>query len=456
MRKRRMPAALHREYFPVIRMQDGGVYTPGVMPYEVVPFGSPTMNIPMPKPVSAMDGAQLMNRQIMLQQRQQALDMRKQQLADKDMATTQANFLDLQDKLFGTVHNPYQQKQLEQLRIDKHIPENITSDIFNNNLRLKELEFSISQAIVDPKFKKIMAEVGAVDKMRESARTSLNEEEYAEWQAAYDNYQFSEDGKYNITDLAPSKFKTAKQQYKDSDYATWSRTNFFPIFMELDPSNPAHIDQGASYFTDGLVAKGEEEAVRRGYIEPVDPNAPELGYTLTPNGRAYYLDLVEQAQAIKNGKWEDYVKKRRLGQQITQENRDYSDQISDENRAEREAEKGSSTTTKAPPKSGKLNEREKRAYLLLTPLETKYGKIDYNEKLPNTGRTIYEEMWTGTGRAEDEQTALGYIEEYLAAKAAKKKVEEAKSKPVNYNPLPELFPGYKPSAMSPGQLLENQ
>lgn len=381
------------------QMQQGGVYTPGVMPYDVVPVNpnTPGMNIPIPGIKNAVDPSALIFRQQALNQRQDALDLRQQQMSDRALATSQANFLDLQDKLYGDVHNPYQEEQLAKLKKEHNIPENITSDIFQNQYRLKDLEFSMSQSLADQRFKNVMGEVGTVNKMRDSAYKTLTEDEYRAWAEEYDKYQFSTDGKYDINKLAPSLYQKEKAP-KETDYASWLDSPPNREYLAgIDPQNQASLDEYYDNLAGEFAAKGTKEALDRGYLEYIDPANPDYGVVLSDKGKQLALDKAEKARFIKAGKFDEYVAKRRLGQTITQENRAYSDKLSDQNRAESAAEDKASGSS--PGSSGrKETETEKEARLELQKIETKYypsdskEKLDVSQKLPN-GLTIKDAMW---------------------------------------------------------------
>lgn len=423
----------------VQQMQQGGVYTPGSMPYEVVPMEMPGLSMPMIPGQNLQDPSSLLYRKQLLQQRQDAQDFKEQQASDRALAASQANFLDLQDKLFGDVHNPWQEAKLAELKSEYNIPDNITSDVFQSPYRLKDLEFSMSQALASQKFKDIMGEVGTVTKMRDSAYKTLTEDEYREWAKAYDTYQFSEDGKYKINDLAPSLYQKEKT-YKDSDYATWMQTNYKDYFMQMDMKNPAHIDQVADEVARGLAAKGQEEAIRRGYIEYVIPGDPNSGVMLTNEGKNFYLDQAEKSQAIRDGKWDEYVKKKRLSQQISQENRIFSDKITDQNRTEKAKEDAANGTGGGGGGKETVDEKEARLELdaMGVPAEMR------SEKLPS-GFTVKDAMWRAV-RNSNVPVVKKEIEDYL-----KKKNIPAKTKtsdPV----LPDIlqFPG---GQLSPAQQL---
>lgn len=430
-KKPRLPAATSLSY-QIQQMQQGGVYTPGVMPYEVVPTGMPGMNIPIPGVQNAVDGSALLYKQQMVQQRKDSQDFREQQAADRALATSQANFLDLQDKLFGDLHNEYQLQELNRLKEEYHIPENITSDIFQNPYRLKELEFSMSQALTSQKFKDIMGQVGTVNKMRESAYKVLTEDEYKEWSKEYDNYQFSTDGKYDIKKLAPSLYQKEKT-YKDSDYVSWLRGVGKDYFSQVDLSNPAHLDSMYDEVARAFEAKGRDEAIRRGYIE----DHPVLGVILTDAGKQLTLDQAEREQAIRDGKYQEWQKKKLYSDKLGDENRLQSDAIADQNRVERAKEDGSGTGSGG----RKETETEKEARLELETFKPTYGEIDVNEKLPN-GLTIKDAMWKAV-----KDGTVPLVKEEIA-KHLKSKKAPAKAEPE----IPDFlrFPG---GQLSPAQQL---
>ncbi len=366
-----------------IKKQQGGVTTPGVMPYDVIPIqGYSGPEIGMPNPVSAVDPSAAMYKQMQLQQRNDAQKFREEQAAEKELAATQTSFLDKQDKLFGVVHNPYQEEQLANLKSQYNIPDNITADVFRNQYQLKDLEYNFSQAVNSSQYKKIKGEVAVVNKMRDAASKMLTEDEYAAWNEEYNNYQFSKQ-EYDINKLAPSAFQK-KNQLKDTDYATWVR-GYSPELREVDISKQANIDSLYDEFATAWAAKGKDEAIRRGYL--IDD--PKLGLILSDDAKKLVLDETERSVAIKQGRYAEWEKKKLYSDRLGDQNRLQSDAISDENRRESATDPETGET-----KTGgrKETETEKLSRLELETLEAKYGPIERSSMMDN-GMSVKDYMW---------------------------------------------------------------
>lgn len=403
----------------VAEMQQGGVTVSNPLGFQSNIAGLNSPNIPILPVTNVFDPEMVFRLKAQEEQKQAVADAKKEATDQKALATSQANFLDLQDKLFGPVHSTYQKKKLDAIKSEYGIPENFTADVFNNPFQLKDLEFKMAQAVNSTAFKEVMGQVGVVNKMRDSASKMLTDDEYREWATMYDQYQFS-DSYFDEKQLAPSAFQK-KNVYKDSDYTSWIRTIGRDYFPAVDLNNPAHLDGMFDEMARAFEGKGKEEAIRRGYIID-DPN---LGVVLTEKGQRFALDEAERATAIRTGKYQEWVNKKLYSDQISDQNRIQADQIRDQNVQQSQSSSSSSST-------GKMTVDEKEAALELQRLETIYGKIDPTEKLPN-GNTIGDYMWYGV-KNNTVPIVKKDIEEYLQKK---------KGAPTTKNPVPNVlgFPG---------------
>lgn len=438
MAKRKIPNIIPIDIgYHVKALQQGGVFTNPAQ-YDVgLVQGVTSPHIPMPTKVDIPDASAEAYRQNTLELRREAQANKEEQQKAKELAGVQSDFLQLQDKLLGPIDNPYQEAKYASLKKAHGIPENITSDIFNNPYQLKDMEFKVSQLIQDPEYQKVAKQLATVKKMRESAEIRLkndpeNQGSWAKWAEAYDKYSFSE-VPFNEEVLAPANYIQEKAP-KETDYASWLDSSANRDYLAgIDPKSQPSLDQYYDDLAGEFVAKGAKEAIDRGYIEYIDPTNHDYGVTLTDKGKDLALDKAEKAKFIKAGRYGEYVKKRRLGQQLTQENTVFSDKIRDQNVADKAAEE------KKNPGGGSSNESDNKAQLRIEKerLQARYPGIDFSQTMPD-GVSIGDNLRDGLIK-HDLPAAKQKIEAFLKAGG---------KDPNAPAPVPDIFGG---TGLSPAE-----
>lgn len=194
-----------------IRQRGGAVSGLGVLPTATPLSANPQFEIPQFS-TQGFDAGQLESMRVLNQIAQaEAQEYRKALIGQKQ----EEALLDLNSKFNIQVHNPHQQTELDALA-DKY---NISSADWgsvqtDNAYAVKDFENRLRKATNDPAFLRIAGEVDTAAKLRQTAMTTLNEDEYLEWDEewkAYQNRAVEEKGGYDVGRFAPSRFKIKQQ-----------------------------------------------------------------------------------------------------------------------------------------------------------------------------------------------------------------------------------------------------
>lgn len=361
------------------RLQQGGVYTPVIAPYRASPIdiiqgpNIPTDDITAARQASGYQLAQL-------QQKQQAAQYKKEQDEARKAALVQKNYFDLKDKLFGDVHSVYQENKLKELKTKHGISEDISTDVLDNPLEMKDLETNLLMATTSSTFNEVMGQVEEANKVRDRARTMLNDEEYEQWSVEWDAYQVSEEP-FDINRLAPSKFKKKPE----------TKTNFTPDlraigsdFAKFDPTKQADKDQVYDIMAQRFAGKdGTGEAAKKsGYIEDDGLG----GYRLTDEGKKFVDQEWSRGIAASEGKLDEWYEKK-----------NYSEKLRDENYQQAEADSDADAANKTSTSGGggaKETEAQAKLRREVTIFENESGGIDPNHMLKN-GLTVRDAIAKG-------------------------------------------------------------
>lgn len=375
-------------------MQGGGVYTPNMPQFGVVPIQG--LAGPDQGQVDLASGNSATAYQLaMLQQRQFEADRRAAEKEAQKVALAQKNYFDLQTKLFGPTHNEYQRQEIERIAAEKGVDPDVSADILDNSIAVKELNTNIQATLIDKRVQDLLGQIGVAEKMRASAYNRLTTEEYADWSKEWEAYELSE-GPFDVKRLAPSRFQREPEK-KQTNFTTDLR-NIGTDWATYDPAKPEHRSQVYDGIAQRFSARDEVGAIEQGLIEPDGAG----GVRLTDKGKKAVDGEWSRGIAVKTGKLDEWYEKRNYSEALRDQNYQQAEADSDADRAAEIARQKADGSGSGG--GGKPTEKDKQVAIDLKAIAGQLNVvIDPNEEITQgkyKGLTVSEAMRKGISDGE--------------------------------------------------------